>query len=436
MSNDNKPKDVEEEMKDRAWETVQKTAFTYWVNSYLDRRGKKINSPNDLEEDFSDGVTVIDFIELLLDSRIKTKYSKQPKNKINKIENCSIALNFLKDNGVQQKMLTISPEDFVDKNLKFILGFLWMLFRKFRINKNIAGAEDRSTEENLLKWVREITQGYPGVKITDFGHSFNDGLAFLAMVNKFDPKLFNYNEYMEENSSVENIEAAFELAEKSLGVPKLLDVNELANGTIDERSIVLYVSLFFHAFVSQEEKRRLENAQRETKDKLTGLEDNLAKTLEEKEILEKKYKNLTTDHDALKAKYEESEARNAKLQNEKEALENEVAELRAKYNKLKEKVDERSALELKALDLLRKNLIEHLNDMNRWKDYLEQDREYESEKIQERTEKEIIDRNFEDQLEYLADALGSENRKLQVLLKQREIEEQQTASAKNEKEDS
>jgi chromosome condensin MukBEF ATPase and DNA-binding subunit MukB len=161
---------------------------------------------------------------------------------------------------------------------------------------------------------------------------------------------------------------------------------------------------------------------------LTGLEDNLAKTLEEKEILEKKYKNLTTDHDALKAKYEESEARNAKLQNEKEALENEVAELRAKYNKLKEKVDERSALELKALDLLRKNLIEHLNDMNRWKDYLEQDREYESEKIQERTEKEIIDRNFEDQLEYLADALGSENRKLQVLLKQREIEEQQTAS--------
>jgi cortexillin 1/2 len=133
-----------------------------------------------------------------------------------------------------------------------------MLFRKFRINKNIAGAEDRSTEENLLKWVREITTGYAGVKITDFKNSFNDGLAFLAMVNKFDPSLFNYNEYMEENSSVENIESAFELAEKSLGVPKLLDVNELANGTIDERSIVLYVSLFFHAFVSQEEKRRLE----------------------------------------------------------------------------------------------------------------------------------------------------------------------------------
>jgi len=63
--------------------------------------------------------------------------------------------------------------------------------------------------------------------------------------------------------------------------------------------------------------------------------------------------------------------------------------------------------------------------MNKWKDYLEQDREYESEKIQERTEKEIIDRNFEDQLEFLSESLSSENRKLQVLLKQREIEEQQ-----------
>jgi len=109
----------------------------------------------------------------------------------------------------------------------------------------------------------------------------------------------------------------------------------------------------------------------------------------------------------------------------KEALENEVAELRTKYNKLKEKVDERAALELKGLEILRKNLIEHLNDMNKWKDYLEQDREYESEKIQERTEKEIIDRNFEDQLEFLSESLSSENRKLQVLLKQREIEEQQ-----------
>lgn len=426
-------KSVEEDIKDKAWEEVQKTAFTYWVNSYLDKRGKKIQTS--LQEDFSDGITIVDFVEPLVDAKIKEKYAKQPKTRINRIENSSIALKFLKENGVTQKMLTISAEDLVDKNLKFILGFCWMLFRKFRINKNIAGAEDRSTEENLLRWCREITNGYKGVKIENFRHSFNDGLAFLAMVHKFDPALFKYDEMMEENSSLENVDAAFEFAEKHLGVPKLLDSNELVSGGIDERSVVLYVSLFFHAFVSQQEKRKMLDAASKTKEKLSGLEGALQQAQEEKEILEKKMKNLQADYDALKSKYEESEQKNQKLQSEKEALESEVSELRNKYNKLKEKVDERAALELKGLEILRKNLIEHLNDMNRWKDYLEQDREYESEKVQERSEKEIIDRNFEDQLEYLADALASENKKLQVLLKQREIEEQQAKANATPKEE-
>jgi hypothetical protein len=78
------------------------------------------------------------------------------------------------------------------------------------------------------------------------------------------------------------------------------------------------------------------------------------------------------------------------------------------------------------LDILRKNLIEHLNDMNYWKDYLEQDREFE--KVPERNEKEIVERSFEEQVDYLNSALTDENRRLQVLLKQHEIEEQQVLS--------
>jgi cortexillin 1/2 len=416
-----KSKSVEDDIKDKAWEEVQKTAFTYWVNSYLEKRGKKIQVS--LEEDFSDGVTLIDFLEPLVEDKIKAKYTKQPKTRITKIENCSIALSFLKEHGVEPKMLTISAEDFVDKNLKLILGFCWILFRKFRINKNIAGAEDRSTEENLLKWCREITEGYPGVKIENFKTSFNDGLAFLAMVHKFNPSLFEYTKLMEENSSLENAETAFEFAEKQMGVPKLLDAQELVDGRVDERSIVLYVSLFFHAFVSQQEKRKLEEAQRSAREKLTGLEGDLARAIEEKDIVEKKFKDLSAQYEALKQKYSEAESLNQKLQNEKEALENDVAELRNRYNKLKEKTDERLNLELKGLDIIRKNLIEHLNDMSYWKDYLEQDREFE--KVSERSEKEIVERSFEDQVDYLTSAVSEENRRLQVLLKQHEIEEQQ-----------
>jgi uncharacterized coiled-coil DUF342 family protein len=77
------------------------------------------------------------------------------------------------------------------------------------------------------------------------------------------------------------------------------------------------------------------------------LEGDLARAIEEKDIVEKKFKDLSAQFDTLKQKYSEAESLNQKLQNEKEALENDVAELRNRYNKLKEKTDERFALELK-----------------------------------------------------------------------------------------
>jgi hypothetical protein len=74
---------------------------------------------------------------------------------------------------------------------------------------------------------------------------------------------------------------------------------------------------------------------------------------------------------------------------------------------------------------LRDQLADHLQKMHAWKDYLEQDREYESEKIQERTEKEIFDRAYDDQLHYMAEVLLGEHNKLQNLAKLRVIEDQE-----------
>jgi len=77
------------------------------------------------------------------------------------------------------------------------------------------------------------------------------------------------------------------------------------------------------------------------------------------------------------------------------------------------------------LDLLRQNLLEHLVHMNKWKDYLEQDHEYESETVQLQAEKDIAVRPFEDQVEYLSISLSTENNHLENLLRQREIEAEQ-----------
>src|SRR5690606_9256979 len=111
-------------------------------------------------------------------------------------------------------------------------------------------------------------KGYKGVNIKDFKSSFNDGNAFLAMIHAFDNKLFKYDEQLEEHSTAENIEAAFNMAERHLGIPQLLTLQDLMDGTIDERSVVLYVSLYFHAFVSAEEKNKIEKEKRAVTEKM------------------------------------------------------------------------------------------------------------------------------------------------------------------------
>jgi cortexillin 1/2 len=292
----------------------------------------------------------------------------------------------------------------------------------YRIAKSI-GVDEDSTTEGLLLWVKQITEGYKGVNIKDFKSSFSDGNAFLALVHAYDKKLFDYDHQLEEHSTQENVDYAFTTAEKNLGIPQLLDPRELMDGTIDERSVVLYVSLFFHAFVSAQEKNKIENEKKAISEKVTDLETLLANSQEENVVLNKRLSDKDDEIRGLKSKLEEQEKEIEKYKQEKEEYERDLADMRDRFKKLKEKLDERADLEKKSLDVLRKNLIEHLNDMNQWKDYLEQDREYESEKIQLRAEKEIADRSFEDQLEYLSDSLGSENRKLEVLLRQREIEE-------------
>ena len=379
----------------------------------------------ELTVQFADGLTLIHFVELLCEKKIKKKYTQKPTQKIHKIENSHLALEFLKENGVEPKYLTIASEDFVDGNLKLILGFLWMLFRKFRIAKAMGTDNIDSTTEALLTWCREITKGYKGVNIENFKTSFNDGNAFLAMVHAFDNKLFKYDEQLEEHSTSENIETAFNLAEKSLGIPQLLTMQDLMDGTIDERSVVLYVSLYFHAFVSAEEKNKIEKEKRAVTEKMTDLESEL-------DLMTKKVAAKEEELTQLRGKYEEQEKAYRQLEKEKELLASEVQDLKDQYKRLKEAVDARQRLELGGLDALRKNLLEHLRDMNVWKDYLEQDRSYESEKVQLRAEAEIADRTFEDQLEYLTDALGSENKRLDELLAQRRIEEAEKKAAKGE----
>jgi cortexillin 1/2 len=116
-------------LKERGWELVQIKAFTSWINGYLTKRDMGLE---DIRTDLSDGIRLICFLELLSGKKVKTKYDIHPASRIQKIQNLHIALQFL-EKETDIKLQGIGAEDFADGNLKLILGFLWSLFKRFRI---------------------------------------------------------------------------------------------------------------------------------------------------------------------------------------------------------------------------------------------------------------------------------------------------------------
>ena len=45
-----------------------------------------------------------------------------------------------------------------------------------------------SSSQSLLEWCQEMTQGYRGLKITNFSTSWRNGLAFCAILHHFHPE--------------------------------------------------------------------------------------------------------------------------------------------------------------------------------------------------------------------------------------------------------
>jgi Ca2+-binding EF-hand superfamily protein len=209
---------------------------------------------NDIVADLSDGVILIHLLEILSQESLG-RYAARPKLRVQRFENVNIALDFIKSRKIQ--LTNIGAEDIVDGNRKIILGLIWTLILRFTISD--INDQGLSAREGLLLWCQRKTACYDEVDVRDFSASWNDGLAFCALLDIHRPDLIDYDK-LDKSDHRGNMQLAFDIASKEIGIPDLLDVEDVCDvAKPDERSLMTYIAYWFHAFSQME---RVENAGR------------------------------------------------------------------------------------------------------------------------------------------------------------------------------
>ncbi|XP_062409199.1 alpha-actinin-4 isoform X2 [Sardina pilchardus] len=224
---------------DPAWEKQQRKTFTAWCNSHLRKAGTQIDN---IEEDFRDGLKLMLLLEVISGERLPKP--ERGKMRVHKINNVNKALDFIASKGV--KLVSIGAEEIVDGNAKMTLGMIWTIILRFAIQD--ISVEETSAKEGLLLWCQRKTAPYKNVNVQNFHISWKDGLAFNALIHRHRPELIDYDK-LRKDDPVTNLNNAFEVAEKYLDIPKMLDAEDIV-GTLrpDEKAIMTYVSCFYHAF--------------------------------------------------------------------------------------------------------------------------------------------------------------------------------------------
>ncbi|KAM6962064.1 filamin-C-like isoform 3-T3 [Tautogolabrus adspersus] len=242
--------DEEEEMpatekdlaEDAPWKKIQQNTFTRWCNEHLKCMNKRIN---DLQKDLSDGLKLIGLLEVLSQKKMYRKYHCRPNFRQMKLENVSVALEFLEREHI--KLVSIDSKAIVDGNLKLILGLIWTLILHYSISMPMWEDEDDedakklTPKQRLLGWIQNKV---PQLPITNFHRDWRDGKALGALVDNCAPGLCPDWETWDPSQPVENAREAMQQADDWLGVPQVIAPEEIVDPNVDEHSVMTYLSQF------------------------------------------------------------------------------------------------------------------------------------------------------------------------------------------------
>ncbi|XP_039514254.1 EH domain-binding protein 1 isoform X3 [Pimephales promelas] len=94
-----------------------------------------------------------------------------------------------------------------------------------------------NSSQSLLEWCQKVTQGYKGVRITNFSTSWRNGLAFCAILHHFHPDKVNY-EMLDPYDIKHNNKKAFD-GFAQLGISRLIEPTDMVLLAVPDRLIVM-----------------------------------------------------------------------------------------------------------------------------------------------------------------------------------------------------
>ena len=131
------------------------------------------------------------------------------------------------------------------------------------VNNKHKGTENIS--QLLIITISSPIFRYKGVEINDFTRSWQDGLAFNALIHQFHPELFDYEEILQ-NTTARNLEHAFSIAKNIFKIDRYLDVEgrypsveyfhsiiffeDFLSDIPDKKSVLMYVMCLFQQLPS------------------------------------------------------------------------------------------------------------------------------------------------------------------------------------------
>ncbi|MES1920442.1 hypothetical protein MHBO_002111, partial [Bonamia ostreae] len=214
------------------WVQAQKNTFENWINQSLKDTEFQIK---DIKFDLTDGKALYALYRQLTGKKIKS-IDHKPVMKINCLLNLNLVIDHFKKDKV--KIVNVQGEDVYDKNLKLILGFIWMLILKYQILGDNEDEEAKAAKSLLLDFVNSMISGR---KARNFTKDWKDGEILGKLVDAVEPGSFP--EKMRPEDSDKLVSKSLDVAEEKLNIPKVIQPEYILNAT-DEHSLMTYISYF------------------------------------------------------------------------------------------------------------------------------------------------------------------------------------------------